>query len=757
MNRTFKRFKTRQYITKKWGILLLSFIITIGATSMPVSADSLAVTNPVDKPFDINDINDIEHPIIILPVSYPVIRLGQDYPISITIKDNKGIQDVTVICYTRTHGGTSHQEHKMTLNTLTGKYEYTLPADQISKNTVSMMFFFTATDLVGLKTTGYTPDIDMSSDPNAKPITTTIESSYAPHTMDHIFGRKPNNCFTCFNDANLEDFRGEDIHIINPTDYPVVALSTYASPARSNYIADYPLSVIAEDNKGIQEVTIDYRIDDKNFHNLKMSNTWSADGSYEFNIPKEQIPDTNSTIYYTITATNLDGLKTATDELTIPIIPGERLVKVDEAGIPINFGKPLATVNDFKMSLFGHSDKDTSQNYNALLHLPSDVSTIKKVLSLDEDTQNVTVAGQIDYFATDSEHPIIQAIIDGSLHSLYINGSLGDNIKLGHQVILTGDYHIENGLPMLKNIASNEIIGYATPKKPELVNIEYLKTHSSNRLGRFVKIKNVKLGTNHPNGLTEITDETGSISLYKSTYPEQIKAGDTVDLYAIVTCTDSTVQLRTGTIKANGYNLYDKLDGKPTLSIVPSNPLSPQRNEDYHIQASAKDIDGIQKVTISYTIGNETISNQQMTQNNYNQNYDYTIPRNRFLGNIPNFTFTITATDTNGLTTSKTTTISIDDEIKILEALPIQNTISSGKSLDIIIQFTNGGATPKVTYIVEKDNKILLTEGENITGAGVSFYRLGTVSAGNYTVNATIVRTEDGKELHHEWHFTISE
>lgn len=734
MNIAFKRFKTRQYITRKWGILLLAFIISIGTTSIPVNADSLPATNPVNNPFDIYAINDVEAPIITLPESYATVRPGQDYPISITVKDNKGIQDVTVFCYANSFNGSEFSEHKMTLNTITGKYEYTLSGNEISKNGMYIRFFFIATDLVGLKTTAYTTLIYTSNFHNTIP-------SPADLVFQRIYGRTPGSNIVYGPGIAEDQIHGEDIHIINPTDYPVIALPTYRIRSKLSYSYAHSIAVMAEDNKGIQKVTIDYNIGDKSYHDLEMVKSFT--GTYFFSIPKSQISDidSDSFINYTITATNLDGLKTTTDALTISITSKEH----------------LPTEDDFKMSLFAHTGKNTSQNYNALLLLPDGISTIKDVLSLDKDTQNVTVAGQLAYFVTDSANPVIQAIIDSAMYSLYINDSLGDDIKLGDQVTLTGDYSIENGFPMLKNITSKEVIGHATPTKPEILTIEYLKKRGLSRLGRFVKIKNVKLGANNPDGLTEITDETGSISLYKSTYPEQIKPGDTVDLYAIVTCTDATVQLRTGTIEANGYNSYDKLDGKPTLAIEPTDLFGPQTYEDYHIQVSAKDNDGIQKVTISYTIGDKTISNQKMTQNDSNKNYDYTIPNYQILAGASNISFTITATDVNGLSTSKTKTIPLSDDIKITSVSPDQNTISSNESLDIITQFTNGGATPKVTYTLKKNNEIFHAEGEIINGVDTSFYRLGTVSSGNYTVIATIVRTEDGKELNHEWHFTISE
>ncbi|MBF4695767.1 hypothetical protein [Fusibacter ferrireducens] len=735
MNRTFKRFKTRHYITKKWGILLLSFIISIGATSMPVSADSITATNSVDKVFDLYEINDVEAPIITMPDSYASVKPGQDYTISITVKDNKGIQDVSIFGYVGTYGTQKLPEQKMTLNTLTGKYEYTLSGDQIPKNTTFIKFFFIATDPVGLKATAYTPLIYTE----AQQYLTTLPEDVE---FQRVFGRTPGS--DIFSDPEISEDKiyGEDIHIINPTEYPVIALPTYGDPARSEYF--YLISATAQDNKGIREVTIDYHIGDKSFHGLKMNKSRNGNGRYDFYIPESQISDKDSTITYTVTVTNLDGLKTTTDELTVAINP-ESYTK---------------TANNYKMSLFGHSDKKEAPKYNTLLHLPKGVSSVKEILSLNKNKKNVTVAGQVSYFVTDSEHPVIQTTTGGNIYSLYVEGSLGYNIKLGHQFILTGDYYIENGLPVLKNITSKEMIGFNKPADPKEVTIAYLKTHGLDMLGQTVKVKNVKLGTNHPEGLTEITDETGSISLYKSTYPEVIKSGDTVNLYAIVTCTGSTVQLRTGTPEANDYNIYETIDGKPTLFIIPTSPEIPKPHQRYFIKAFAIDNDGIQDVTISYTLGDKTISDKLMYQESNDSYYNYSIPTDDILASSLSFSYTITATDVNGLSRSATTTTSsMDDEnldIEILGLSPTADSISSNKNPTLVITFKNAGNKPKVSYTLTKDNQIISTE--TYTPLYDSFSSiLGTLSAGNYTVNATIVRTEDGKELHHKWHFTISE
>ncbi len=329
-----------------------------------MNANSLLATNPVDKPFDINDINDVEAPIIIFPESYKAATPGHDYLVSITVEDNKGLQDVSVFCFVNKE----YTEYKMTRNGTTGKYECIIPGNKIPKHR-GVSLFFIATDLAGLKTTSAPLSVDVNSDPDAIISSTTVNTPYGTFTVDHIFGRIPGSLVNTHKRITDEQIYGEGIHVINPTRYPVIFLPTYGFTASPNRTHDYPISASAEDNEGIQKVTIDYSIGDQKFHGLEMTKSWP--GRYDFNIPKSQIVSTASTINYTITATNTAGLKTTTDELTIPI----------------NTDPYVRTVDSYKMSLFGHTDENTSQTDNALLNLPDGVSTLKDVLSLNEDTK----------------------------------------------------------------------------------------------------------------------------------------------------------------------------------------------------------------------------------------------------------------------------------------------------------------------------------------------------------------------------------
>ncbi|GAU78378.1 5'-nucleotidase [Fusibacter sp. 3D3] len=197
----------------------------------------------------------------------------------------------------------------------------------------------------------------------------------------------------------------------------------------------------------------------------------------------------------------------------------------------------------------------------------------------------------------------------------------------------------------------------------------------------------------------------------------------------------------------------------PPLVIVPDNLAEAQTSQDYFISVTAKDNKDIQDVTITYTIANKTVSDQQMTQNTYNGNYDYRIPQDHLLATVPNFTFTVTATDVSGLKTiTKISTITINDNLKITTISPSPDTSTDCKTLPIGVTFINGGASPKITYTLKNNGEEIITDKEiPVRSAGIALDELGPLPVGNYTATVKIVRSEDGTTMSREWHFTVTE
>ncbi|GAU80095.1 hypothetical protein [Fusibacter sp. 3D3] len=571
MSIIFKRFKARKYIG-----LFMAFITLIGTTNIPVSA--------VDT--------DTEHPVVSVQRTFLPAMPRHDYLISVDAEDNKGIEEVT-ITYTifgknTDSEGKTFSDQQMTKNDTNGRYEYNILGEQISYLAGGFTFYITATDVNSLKVTTESLSVSTTEYVNA---TTVTPSSY--YENPRVYGVPAAEIFSI------------DGYISNDTEYPVIIVPTYFSPARPGF--DYRISVIAQDNKGIQKVTVDYKMGEKSFNTREMTKS-TINGRYEYKIPYTELSPHGTHFNFTVTATNMAGLKTTTD---------------GSSNVYIN-ARPnhVPKVDDYKVTVFTHTGNSNANNYTEnpydkpvplpqnseddhidKTYIESAPVTIKDVLALKCGTENITVTGQIAYFAKEYANPVIQSVIDGIPYSLYIYGATPTDAKIGDQVKLTGTYIIERGFPMLKLITAREIIGSDTPMAPEILTIEDLNTKGLDMLGRFIKVKSVKLGAYNAYGLTEITDATGTINIYKAAaFSTLVKEGDVVDLYATIGCVDSTVQLYTGTKESNGYTIYETITDTtpPTITVPDYYKEVRTGNLPFIIPAIVKDNKGIQKVTVTY-------------------------------------------------------------------------------------------------------------------------------------------------------------
>ncbi|MBF4695769.1 S-layer homology domain-containing protein [Fusibacter ferrireducens] len=410
--------------------------------------------------------------------------------------------------------------------------------------------------------------------------------------------------------------------------------------------------------------------------------------------------------------------------------------------------------------------KENSDQFSAEYTIkdPNSTLTIKEVLDLPDNSSGFNVTGQIAYFATGFSNPVIQSVIDGKTYSLYIFGAAPEGAKVGDQVQYTGTYSIYNGLPELKSITHSKILSSDKPMGPELVTIADLNANGMDMLGRFVIIKNVTLGAYSSSGSTQVTDATGAINIYKATaYPALVEQGEVVDLYAMVACYKSTVQLYVGTKDANGYNVYDVVnDTKGPLITLQDRFLDAKANQDYSISATVEDNKDVQDVFITYKIGDKNISDQKMKKNTADGKYEYTIPSDQILATIPNFTFTITAVDVTGLKTVSTPiTVTIDDKPQVTAVTPVRNSSTGDDKTPVIsVTLENAGTSPAVTLTLKKDNETILTNQVmtiSSTSTNTYSYTPSTLVDGSYTATVKIIRSEDDKTKVDSWFFTVGE
>ncbi len=417
----------------------------------------------------------------------------------------------------------------------------------------------------------------------------------------------------------------------------------------------------------------------------------------------------------------------------------------------------------------------------------STASTIKEVLKLESGTKDVTVKGQIVYFATTNDpnntnpisyhddildiddlqavygNPVIQSVIDGTTYSLYIDGLAPLFSKIGDQVEIKGTYVVENGFPMLKGITKKIVIGSNHKTNPTEVTVADLKANGLNMLGRYVKIKDVTLGAYKAFGLTKVSDATGDINIFNtSPYPAAVDEGDIIDLYAIVACYDSTIYLYAGTKEANGYNTFDNInDIEPPLLTLQDTPAEIQTGMYLYITAIAEDNRGIQKVTLDYTIGDKTVSDQVMKPDPKSNEYEYTIPKEQITEKTPQISYRITATDLTGLkTVSETRKVVINNTPNISFVSPESNERTPYNQFSISFTHFNSGSAPQCTLTLTKEGKLLYDGPIKIDSEQrvASFSpHLGTYFPGNYTATVKLKRIEDGMSTTKSWNFTLTD
>lgn len=387
--------------------------------------------------------------------------------------------------------------------------------------------------------------------------------------------------------------------------------------------------------------------------------------------------------------------------------------------------------------------------------------TIKETLALESGT-DVVVKGQIAYFATSYGNPILQAEVDGKMYALYVFGAAPEGAKIGDVVKMKGTFVIYNGLPELTSVVDSQILGSETPIAAEEMTVEEIKANGLDMLGRFVKIKDVTLGAYNGSGSTKFTDATGSISSYKApAYPALIEQGDVVDLYAMISCYKTSVQLNIGTKEDNGFNVYDVVnDTKAPLLTLNDNYLDAKANQDYTLTVSAADNKDIKSVTVSYTIGDVTVENQEMTFDETLGQYKFVVPSAEVVSTEENIVVTFTATDVSDLVSTGTVTVAIDNRPQIIEVSPANNSnIGVNNSPMIRVTLNNAGTDPVVKVTMTKDDVAVFTdEVMTVKEANILYeYSTSELEDGLYKVTVVVTRAADDVSNEKAWSFTIGE
>lgn len=405
---------------------------------------------------------------------------------------------------------------------------------------------------------------------------------------------------------------------------------------------------------------------------------------------------------------------------------------------------------------------------------PGTVLNIKQALELADGT-DATVTGQVAYFTTKDRRPVIQAEIEGKTYSLYAYTIAPTDINIGDIVNIKGMYKIRNGAPQMQDKSATEKIeivktGTEPAMSAEVVTINKLTTDGLNMLGRFVKIEGVKLGKYCENSQdvgagknnTEISFGADKINIYQATpYPFGVQEGDEVDLYAMVTCFNSTVQLSIGTYENNSFQVYDLINNtKNPVLTLPSTFTAAKVGRDYIISVEANAYKGIKSAVIDYTVGSVTKTSQNMTKNNITGKYEYTIPASEIVDTASNIKFTITVTGDNDKTaTSGEITINIDSKPQIVKVSPTYNSYTGDdKTPEIYVKLENAGIDPSVKVSLKKGEEIIFedqTMSLKTDGTAEYTYKHATLlSDGKYTATVTVTRS-DSQSASETWNFSV--
>ena len=181
-----------------------------------------------------------------------------------------------------------------------------------------------------------------------------------------------------------------------------------------------------------------------------------------------------------------------------------------------------------------------------------DYTTIDQILALSSASGTYTVVGQVTFVFGNY----------GSLNSILL-GDVADNEIIGLQiydytniasynvgdiVAVTGTVGEYGGVRQISSVTAVTVLDTEVPPMAaQEVTVDELKSNIADYLSEYVVIKNATLGAYNSNGSTTITDETGSMPIYRAAaYPAGVSEGDVVDVYAAASKYNSTVQLRNG-------------------------------------------------------------------------------------------------------------------------------------------------------------------------------------------------------------------
>ena len=181
-----------------------------------------------------------------------------------------------------------------------------------------------------------------------------------------------------------------------------------------------------------------------------------------------------------------------------------------------------------------------------------DCVTIAQVLAMSTGSTQ-TVVGQVamlfgNYGSLNSVS--LQDVENGQIVGLQIYDFNHISSYVPGQIIaVTGEVADYGGVRQLSNVSNVAVLNTSAELIPaQAVTVSELMNNISAYVSERVVIKDAILGDYNSNGSTIVTDPNGaSIPIYRAAaYPDGVSAGDKVDVYAVASKYNTTVQLRNG-------------------------------------------------------------------------------------------------------------------------------------------------------------------------------------------------------------------
>ena len=178
--------------------------------------------------------------------------------------------------------------------------------------------------------------------------------------------------------------------------------------------------------------------------------------------------------------------------------------------------------------------------------IPDGVKTISEAYEIADDTENVSVIGQVVYRFGKNGTPtdtILEDVINGQIYGLQVYNKC-DGCEVGDVVVVTGTINSYGGVKQLTSVTGRiRVIENREPIAAQEVTISQL---GNDYLSEYIYIKDITMGT-YSTSNTPVNDASGSINIFQAaSLPSGVSNGDIKGVYACFSVYNTTKQLRNG-------------------------------------------------------------------------------------------------------------------------------------------------------------------------------------------------------------------